>query len=169
MPRRACRPGSIRCPRAGGVGIGPRQTDAPSGPPGLSTSNLLAGSRTPFHHLTRACERAPARSLPAPGSLNSWHHRILASQGGPHEPLALLVGAVPEDRRRSPATDAEVGPRDAGSGQLLVDDQLVHRVGTQPVGRGPVRCQVAALGELGPLLVSGQAAMRRARARTSSR
>ena len=82
--------------------------------------------------------------------------RDLAAQRRADEPLALLVGAVLEDRRRRPGADLQVGPLDAGRGELLVDDQLLHRVGAEPVRRRPVRGQVAGLGQGGPALVLGQ-------------
>ena len=41
----------------------------------------------------------PARSEPAPGSLNSWHHDVVTAQRGRHVALLLLLGAVHEDRR----------------------------------------------------------------------
>ena len=39
----------------------------------------------------------PAKSLPAPGSLNSWHQRLLAGEHRAQEPGALLVVAVGDD------------------------------------------------------------------------
>ena len=41
-----------------------------------------------------------ARSDPAPGSLNSWHQTSSPVHSGPQPALALVVGAVGEDRRR---------------------------------------------------------------------
>ena len=76
---------------------------------------------------------------PAPGSLNSWHHSISPRRVGPTKrsrcssvPWARIVGAAQAPILRS-------GRCDAGPGELLVDDELVHRVGAEPVRRGPVR------------------------------
>ena len=80
----------------------------------------------------------------------------LAQQRRPHEPLALLVGAVLEDRRHRPAGDHDVGPGQLGAGQLLVDDDLGDGVGAEAVRRGPVRRQVAGLDERRPPLVRRQ-------------
>ena len=71
----------------------------------------------------------------------------LAEQRRPHEPLALLVGAVLEDRRHRPAGDHDVGPGQLGAGQLLVDDDLGDGVRAEAVRRRPVRRQVAGLDE----------------------
>ncbi|WP_278255990.1 hypothetical protein [Nocardioides convexus] len=61
--------------------------------------------------------RSEARSEPDPGSEKSRHQVRLAEQRGPHEALALGVGAVGEDRRHRPAGDHQVRPYDARAPQ----------------------------------------------------
>ena len=88
-----------------------------------------------------------ARSLPAPGSLKSWHQPIRPSRVGPTKrsccssvPWAMIVG-------RAHAPTAMDGRGDPGGGQLLVDHQLLDRTGAAPVGDGPVRGQQPGLDE----------------------
>ena len=69
--------------------------------------------------------RSEARSDPAPGSLNSWHHDELAAQRRRDEPLDLLLAAVLEDGRRGPPADHQVRAVDACGGQLAIDQKLL--------------------------------------------
>ena len=86
-----------------------------------------------------------ARSLPAPGSLKSWHQRISPAQRRGHQPLLLGRRAVDDQRRNAHAAD--VRPAAGGSRRLeeLVDDELLDRTGVAPVRRGPVREEEAAV------------------------
>ena len=71
-----------------------------------------------------AGRQSDARSLPAPGSLNSWHHTSSPDEDPRHPPRPLLVGAVRHQRRPD---ERDAGPaeqrRRAGARELLV----VHR------------------------------------------
>jgi len=71
----------------------------------------------------------------------------------------LLRRARVEDRRRGPTdTDLILWQFDVGGLQLFVDDQLMHRIGGQPVRLREVRGDVARFGQLlsGRVRVSGQ-------------
>ena len=74
---------------------------------------------------------------------------LLAGEDRPQVAVLLLLAAGVEDRRRRPA-DADRVDRspDLGLGQLVVDDQLVDRVGVEAPRTRPVRGDVAGLGEL---------------------
>jgi hypothetical protein len=69
-----------------------------------------------------------ARSLPAPGSLNSWHPHVGRVEDGEQPSRALLVGAVDHERRPDERqTDAagEIGR--AGASEFLVVDRDLGR------------------------------------------
>ena len=69
-----------------------------------------------------------ARSLPAPGSLNSWHHSSLASRMRGSQRCLLLVGAVREQRRaREVDADAVHRLRGAAAGVLDVVERDLRR------------------------------------------
>ena len=74
---------------------------------------------------------------------------VLTAEDRRQEAFVLLAGAGEEDRRRRPADADRVGrPADARLAELVVDDQLLDRIGAQAPRRGPVRHDVAGLGEL---------------------
>ena len=74
---------------------------------------------------------------------------LLAAEDRPEVAVLLLLGAGVEDRRAGPA-DADRVDRAAHAGrrQLVVDQQLVDRVGVEAPRAGPVRRDVAGLGQL---------------------
>ena len=82
---------------------------------------------------------SPARSEPAPGSLNSWHHRKSPrSVGGRNRSCCsgCRAGSAPGTTQ---APMASTGMRHLGRPHLLVDDQLLQRARRpRPHGRG--RC-----------------------------
>ena len=133
------------------VRVGAGQADAPVGALRRPTSTPSGRSASSRRRPARPwCAARPGRSR-RPGSENSWHQTSSPRSDGPHEPLALLVGAVLEDRRQRPAGDHEVGPgrprRGASSSSITI---WVHRVGAEAVRRRPVRRQVAGLDQRGP-------------------
>ena len=88
-----------------------------------------------------------ARSLPESGSLNSWHQISSPRKIGSRNRCFLPVAAGQADRGRGPADTDRVGrhrrAHHATTLELVVDDQLVDRVGVEPVRRRPVRDDVA--------------------------
>ena len=74
---------------------------------------------------------------------------LLGRQQREEVALLLLLGAGVHERRAGPA-DADLVRRapHAGPPQLVVDDQLVDRVGVEAPRPGPVRRHVAGLGQL---------------------
>ena len=85
---------------------------------------------------------SPARSLPAPGSLNSWQADDVAAPHRPQVALLHLVGGVGQDRRRHHAeADAEGGHgRRVEAGLEPVVEPLVGRGAARrpPSDSGPV-------------------------------
>src|SRR5690606_25655704 len=77
--------------------------------------------------------------------------RVLAREQPEQVALLVLVGPGLEDRRAGP-TDADrvVGSAHPGPTELLVDDDLVDRIGVETPRRRPVRGDVARLGQLTP-------------------
>ena len=74
---------------------------------------------------------------------------LLAGQQREQEPVLLLVGAGVDDGRAGPADADHVGrPLDPGGLQLLVDEDLVDRIGVEAPRLRPVRGDVAGLGQL---------------------
>ena len=57
----------------GCLGVGAGHEHAPVGDVGERVPHLLAGDRPTRRRRARPCVARPARSEPAPGSLNSWH------------------------------------------------------------------------------------------------
>ena len=103
-----------------------------------------------------ALVRSEARSEPAPGSENSWHQtRSPSSDGFTNR---SCCSAVPASRivRHRPAGDHDVRAGDAGPGELVVDDDLGHGVGSEAVRRRPVRRQVPVLDHRRPELLGRQ-------------
>ena len=73
---------------------------------------------------------------------------LLAGEQGEEVALLLLLGAGVDDGRAGPAdADRVRGARHPGPGELVVDEQLVHRVGVETPRAGPVGRDVAGLGE----------------------
>ena len=98
------------------VGVRPRQADPPVGLAGQRGPDLLAGE--PPAGLGRPARRdalgprAQRREVRARAGLAEQLAPLdLAAQRRADEPLALLVGAVVDDRRRGPGADLEVGAR----------------------------------------------------------
>ena len=151
------------------VGVGAGQADAPVRALGDRGPHLLAGQPpATVDPLGAGAQRGQVGAGARLGEQLAPDQ--LAPQRRRHEPLALRVVAVLEDRRQRPAGDHDVGPGDAGPGQLLVDDDLGDGVGAEAVRRRPVRRQVAGLDQRGPpLLARAAPRSRAARARTSGR
>ena len=102
----------------------------------------------------RVCR--PARSLPAPGSLNSWHHISSPRSMAGQEAVPLLVGAEVEDRR----ADHGVGHHERAGGHpegrdLLGEDDLLHDVAAPAV-------PLPRVADAGPAAVPQRALPRRA-------
>ena len=99
---------------------------------------------------------------PGVGFAEQLAPELLAAEDRRQEALLLLVGAGEQDRRRRPSdADRVVRPlHTPAAPQLVVDDQLVQRVGVESPRRRPVRHDVTGLGELG---VRSDADARRAR------
>ena len=117
--------------------VGPGQADAPVGTSGPSTSTPSGRSAPTRRPPGRPGWPELARSDPAPGSLNSWHHHIRPRSVGPThrsccsgEPWAMRVGSAQAPtpmwgrwsparsvRRRSPAARAPRTSRPHGRGQ----------------------------------------------------
>ena len=90
----------------------------------------------------------PARSLPAPGSLKSWHQSSEPSRIPGRYSLLLLVGTGDEQRRPRPADPDRVQrPRDVQVSQDFVDRELFDRGGFESPRLGPVRRHVTGFGE----------------------
>ena len=84
---------------------------------------------------------SPARSEPAPGSLNSWHHRKSPRSVGGRNRCCCCGRAVLDQRGHHPGADHQAGRPDPGGPHLLVDDELLERARRRgPTGRG--RCGV---------------------------
>src|SRR6185437_2949884 len=62
-----------------------------------------------------------------------------------HHSLRLLLSRVLDDREEVPRRDAVVRTLDAGSCELLLDDELLDRTGIATPWLGPVRHHVAGL------------------------
>ena len=75
---------------------------------------------------------------------------LLAGQQRQQVALLLLLGAGVQDRRARPSRcrSGSAGGCTSARAQLVVDDQLVDRVGVEPPGLRPVRRDVAGLGQL---------------------
>src|SRR5690606_15382371 len=71
---------------------------------------------------------------------------VLPAEDGRQVALLLLLGAGEEDGGRRPADAYPRGPADPGPVQLLVDDELVHRIGVEAPRLGPVGHHVAGFG-----------------------
>ena len=89
---------------------------------------------------------SPARSEPAPGSLNSWHHEV-AAQRRRQEPLLLLRRPVLDQRRDHPGADGQAGSPHPGRPHLLGDDHLLERARFPPPRAGQVRHDPAVVGQ----------------------
>ena len=99
-----------------------------------------------------------ARSEPAPGSLNNWHHRWVPRRIGHGEPLALQIGPAVENRRQDPFGDTERRPGHVGTlVELLGDDHLLHRRGAEAPRRGQMRGDQTRVGQQVSLCPEGQA------------
>ena len=65
--------------------------------------------------------------------------------------LLLFFGTRVEDRRTCPPdSDGIGGSTNAGLGQFVVDDQLMHGIGLEAVGLGPMRSYEPGLGKGSP-------------------
>ena len=78
-----------------------------------------------------------ARSEPAPGSENSWHHVSSWRSDGAMNCSCWARGAVGDERGQHPPRHLQVRAADAGGPELLVDHQLLERAGRPgPTARG---------------------------------
>ena len=138
----------------GRVGVGAGQADAPVGELRVRRPHLLAVERPSRRRprVGRVVDRL-ARSLPASGSLNSWHHRSSASRIARQPARLLLVGAVGQQRRPD-EVDADAADElgRAGAGQLLLHDVVLDRAGAAAavLGSGHVTPTQRAVGQLAP-------------------
>ena len=118
-----------RCPGAlRRVRVGAHQRDGPVRRTSRTTTTPSGRSRrtTPPRFSARVVR--PARSLPASGSLNSWHQTSSPREDPRHPPPALLLGAVRHQRRPDEADAAAPEQRRrAGAGELLVVDRDLRR------------------------------------------
>ena len=124
-------------PVLGRLGIGAGEQQAPAWPRGPAWSRPSARSPPTRRRRARPGCRAPARSEPAPGSLNSWHQ---ISSHGEQRPQVALDAARRCRGARSWArhadadrVDVEVRRRPGGI-EALVHDPLLRRVGRETSG-----------------------------------
>ena len=115
------------------VGIGAREAPAPVGELRVARPHLLAVEHASRRRPRSARVRSDVRSLPAPGSLNSWHQisdasRIFGSQRAfcSSVPCASSVGPT----RLTPMRPTSSGARAAR--QLLGDDVVLDRARAAP-------------------------------------
>ena len=91
----------------------------------------------------------PGRVGPGVGLAEQLAPDDLAGQRRPDPAGDLLGGPVLDHGEDHPARDAELRALDAGGGELLLDDELLDRLGVSTVGRRPVRHGVAAVDQRG--------------------
>ena len=113
------------------VGIGAGEAHAPVGELRVARPHLLAVEHASRRRRVRARVESDARSLPAPGSLNSWHQISSARRGCCGQPARLLLGGAVGEERRPDEVDADAADelRGAGPGELLGDDVVLDRPG----------------------------------------
>ena len=117
----------------GRVGIGAREAPAPVGELRVARPHLLAVEHEAAVDGRRRAVESDARSLPAPGSLNSWHQISDASRML-RQPARLLLGRAVREQRRPDEVDADAADelRRAPARELLGDDVVLDR----PARRG---------------------------------
>ena len=132
----------------GHIGIGAGDQNAEAGELGATRPDLLTVDHpfVPVEHGARA-EAGQIRARP--GLAEELAPDLLARQHRQEVAPLLLLGAGEDEGGPRPA-DADGIDRSAYAGalQLVVDDELVDRVGTEPVGRRPVRRDETRLGQV---------------------
>ena len=110
------------------VGVGAGEAHAPVGELRVARPHLLAVEQPAAVGARRRASTTAARSLPAPGSLNSWHHSSLGREDV-GQPACLLLGRAVREQRGADEVDADAadelgrpGPR-----ELLGDDEVLDR------------------------------------------